>query len=659
MRPTLERMTRLAEALVGGGRSHVVIVHDDGTWFSGDEEGRITAPASASRKVIAHGKGIWIDDLLNDPKAQDHPLVQNAQLRFFAGAPIIPVGGGAPIGALSVFDTEPHAYDKRLLGHLEDLAAAVALEFDRVETIEQRTKDLERALRSEQRLTLASEIADLFVYEVDFKKRHLQSLGDFTTFFGRELNYEEAASDPFRPIHPDDRAIAEQRWDEAMASGKRWRSIHRAARDDDEEIWIDACGDLIRDERGRPTRLICVLQNATARKRAEADILQAKTAAETANEAKSLFLATMSHEIRTPLNGVLGMAQALAAEHLPDAQREKVEVIQRSGTALLAVLNDLLDLSKIEAGRLELEEVDFNLGDVLQGAQATFATLAAEKQVGLTVHLGDAEGAYRGDPARLRQIVQNLVSNALKFTHAGQVRILAARVDDGLRLTVADTGVGVAPERLDKIFAKFAQEDASTARRYGGTGLGLAICRQLAEAMGGTIAVASTVGVGTTFTLTLPLPRVGDATAQTDVHETSHAAAEHGSLRVLAAEDNPTNQLVLKALLAQAGIEPVLVHDGAQAVEAWRQEAWDLILMDIQMPHMDGPTAARRIRELERESGRARTPIIALTADAMAHQVAEHRAAGMDAHVSKPIDAAALFNTLQSVLDDAADARAA
>jgi len=380
-------------------------------------------------------------------------------------------------------------------------------------------------------------------------------------------------------------------------------------------------------------------------------------AAEAANEAKSSFLATMSHEIRTPLNGVLGMAQAMAADALSPLQHERLDVIRQSGEALLAILNDVLDLSKIEAGRFELEQVEFDLGELMKGAHSAFTALANKKGLSfaLTVE-APARGVYIGDPTRVRQILYNLISNALKFTEHGEVRVTATQAGDALSLVVADTGMGIASDRLGVLFEKFTQADASTTRRYGGTGLGLSICRELAHLMGGEVGAASTLGEGSTFEVKLPLVKVGEAQAPQFATPPTPAPKPEPALprvRVLAAEDNTVNQLVLKTLLHQIGVEPHVVENGAQAVQAWKDATWDVILMDMQMPVMDGLTATRAIRDAEAATGRPRTPIIALTANAMSHQVKLCRAAGMDGHVAKPIESARLFAALEAALEEA------
>jgi signal transduction histidine kinase/CheY-like chemotaxis protein len=398
-------------------------------------------------------------------------------------------------------------------------------------------------------------------------------------------------------------------------------------------------------------------RSRSALRKARARAEQGEADAEAANRAKSAFLATMSHEIRTPLNGVFGMTQVMAAGPLEDVQRERLAIIRQSGEALLAVLNDILDLSKIEAGKLEIEEIAFDLEPLAQGACAAFTAAAKEKGLDFVFDVEAARGAYLGDPTRLRPILCNLISNALKFTDAGQIALTAAYAGGALRIAVSDTGVGIPTAALATLFDKFTQVDTTTTRRFGGTGLGLAISHQLAALMGGTIEVVSEAGSGSKFTLTVPLERLADETVAGATKTLISADAGQGpGLRVLAAEDNAVNQIVLRTLLDQIGIAATMVGDGAQALAAWEAGEWDAILMDIQMPTMDGPTAARSIRSREKLSGRPRTPIIALTANAMSHQVGEYLAAGMDAHVAKPIEAERLYAALQSALAPAEDA---
>ncbi|MGH6967248.1 MAG: ATP-binding protein [Phenylobacterium sp.] len=404
----------------------------------------------------------------------------------------------------------------------------------------------------------------------------------------------------------------------------------------------------------------------TALAKATSEAREGERVAREASLAKSNFLATMGHELRTPLNGMLGMAQAMAAGGtLSTEQRDQLKVIRRSGESLSAVLNDLLDLSKIEAGELELEVTEFDLEHLARGVIAIFSHQAEKKGLAFNFSIDDeAKGRYRGDSGRVRQVLYNLFSNAVKFTHEGAVAFTVSRAGGAIVFRVDDTGVGIAPESLDRLYDSFFQADASNTRRFAGAGLGLTICHELMTLMGGEIVAESAPGEGSTFTVTLPLARIASVQPMTPtpVHQPV-LSPQLGALRVLAAEDNDVNQLVLKTLLSQAGINPTLVADGAMAVEAWEREVWDIILMDIQMPQMDGVQATREIRRREAETGRPRTPILAVTANAMVHQVAAYEAAGMDGVVSKPIELARLFAAMEAALavaqeDDVTELRA-
>jgi signal transduction histidine kinase/ActR/RegA family two-component response regulator len=387
---------------------------------------------------------------------------------------------------------------------------------------------------------------------------------------------------------------------------------------------------------------------------------EAREVADAANRAKSEFLATMSHEIRTPLNGVLGMVQAMALDPLSDPQRERLSVIGQSGEMLLAILNDILDLSKIEAGKLDLDDVDFDLEALAFGVRTTFKPMAASKGLDFRFEVAaGVAGTYRGDALRVRQVFHNLIANAIKFTSAGSVEVHVGPAPGGVRFSVADTGIGMSPDEIGRLFEKFVQADSSTTRRYGGTGLGLSICRELCSAMGGEISAESQIGHGSRFTVQLPLARVGEGGAARRAVADAPQETSERPLRILAAEDNDVNQLILKTLLGQAGLEPMLVFNGQDAVAAWEREDWDVILMDVQMPTMDGITATRQIRTREAETGRPATPIIALTANAMSYQVDSYLAAGMNGVVVKPIQVEQLFNALDAVTSgEAADAAA-
>ncbi len=387
------------------------------------------------------------------------------------------------------------------------------------------------------------------------------------------------------------------------------------------------------------------------------ELVTARDQAEAANLQKSQFLANMSHEIRTPLNGVLAMAQIIALGELAAEQRARLDVIRSSGQSLLTILNDILDVSKIEAGALVLEATPFDLEPMVRSAAESFSAVAEGKGVELWIDIEPgAEGVRLGDPARLRQIIGNLVSNALKFTQVGTVAVRVETLEgsEGVRLTVTDTGIGMAADKLSLLFQKFTQLDSSTTRRFGGTGLGLSICHELTTLMGGRIWAESVEGRGSSFFVELPLERPAPAAAAGADGEVAQVE-EHRPLRILAAEDNKTNQLVLSTILDIFGADVTIVDNGRLAVEAARSSPFDVILMDIQMPEMDGLAATRAIRAEEVRTGRPRTPILAVSANVMDHQVAEYLAAGMDGHVAKPIEISHLQTALERILAEPAD----
>jgi signal transduction histidine kinase/ActR/RegA family two-component response regulator len=395
--------------------------------------------------------------------------------------------------------------------------------------------------------------------------------------------------------------------------------------------------------------VVSVTRDITAAERA---LARAKAAAEAANESKSQFLAAMSHEIRTPLNGVLGMNGLLLNTSLTPEQRRYAELIRSSGQTLLTVINDILDLAKIEAGRMELEVAEFDPAATLDEVASLLSVRAQAK--GLVMHLRmppDLPGALRGDASRLRQVLFNLIGNALKFTERGSVVIEVAHrplPDDRVELTIAvrDTGIGIAPEAMPKLFDRFMQADARTARRYGGTGLGLAISREIVDLMGGRIEVDSAVGVGSTFRVVVPMSR-GDAECLARAESTLHASSDIGGLRILVAEDNGVNQILIKAILDQLGHYSDIVGNGIEAVRQLQTGRYDLVLMDIQMPEMDGEAATRAIRALPQ--GMASIPIIAMTANAMVEHREAYLASGMDDYVSKPISSKALAAAIARV----------
>lgn len=382
------------------------------------------------------------------------------------------------------------------------------------------------------------------------------------------------------------------------------------------------------------------------------ELYLAKAHAEAASRTKSMFLANMSHEIRTPLNGVLGMAEVLDSALTDPEHRRMIGTIRRSGETLLNILNDILDMSKIEAGKMELEQLPFSPVEVAQRVEDLHRLKAEEKGLDFEVLFSTgAELRRMGDPFRVQQILHNLVSNAIKFTDRGEVTVeVSSRHDTPLVFEVRDTGIGMSAAEIDRLHEEFQQADTSVTRRFGGTGLGMAITRSLVLRMGGEITVKSQPNEGTLVRVTLPLS-VTEAPV-----ETSRAEQENDDegrldgVRVLAADDNGTNRSVLEMMLTRSGAKVTTVSDGLQAVEAWAPGKFDIVLLDIAMPVMDGKGALEAIRAKEEAAGVARLPIMAVTANAMSHQIVEYLIWGFDSCVSKPLTMADVTKAIRSLL---------
>ncbi|MFN8733540.1 MAG: ATP-binding protein [Hyphomonadaceae bacterium] len=384
-----------------------------------------------------------------------------------------------------------------------------------------------------------------------------------------------------------------------------------------------------------------------------------------ASDAKSQFLATMSHEIRTPLNGIVGLSEVLNTTQLNASQQEMVNLVRTSGETLERLVSDVLDSAKIEADKLELCLAPFDLRETIETAAHTFRTLAEEKAVAFNLEIHpEAEGRYLGDAVRIRQIISNLTSNAVKFTEKGQVDIQVDALEiDGesveLRIQVSDTGMGFDPKASQHLFNRFEQADSSISRRFGGTGFGLSICKSLCELMDGSISATSQLGSGSRFEvriqvkyaealktgLRLPMGLMNDDTAFLN-----EASVGSTGLRVLVAEDNPINQKVITFMLEPMGMTPVMAANGREALDLFKVDSFDLILMDMMMPEMDGLAATQAIRVWEKENNLPRTPIAMLSANAMSEHVKAALAAGCDVHIAKPVTPAALVTGMTEAL---------
>ena len=513
--------------------------------------------------------------------------------------------------------------------------------------------ELEEALalreNAEKRFTDIAEVADGWFWEQDADLRfsylshteHVERMGaSGDSVIGRTRA-------EWLDAHPEVKASAD--WQSILrAQSERrpfrnfvYRAPYAAAGD---ERWFRISGQPVFDSAGRFLGYRGVGSDVT-------ELYLAKARAEEASRTKSMFLANMSHEIRTPLNGVLGMAEVLDSALTDPEHRRMIGTIRRSGETLLNILNDILDMSKIEAGKLELEEVPFSPVEMAERVEDLHRLKAEEKGLDFEVLVSTgAELRRMGDPFRVQQILHNLVSNAIKFTDRGDVTVeVSGRRGTPLVFEVRDTGIGMTAQEIERLHEEFRQADSSVTRRFGGTGLGMAITRTLVNRMGGEIAVASTPGIGTQVRVTLPLP-VTDAVPGPVAPPADEGEGRLDGIRVLAADDNGTNRSVLELMLTRSGAKVVTVADGLQAVNLWEPGLFDVVLLDIAMPVMDGKAALEAIRTKEQAGGTARIPIIAVTANAMSHQIVEYLIWGFDSCVSKPLTMADVTKAIRSLL---------
>ncbi|MDX5401379.1 MAG: PAS domain-containing protein [Rhodobacterales bacterium] len=448
---------------------------------------------------------------------------------------------------------------------------------------------------------------------------------------------------------------------QAIAGGKPVRDVRFAITWDDGTRRCLSVNAVAFQDDGDEMRVVTSFNDITEELAATSRLEQARAQAEGASKSKSMFLANMSHEIRTPLNGVLGMAEVLEGTLVEERQRRMISTIRTSGETLLSILNDILDMSKIEAGKMEIEQVAFVVNDLVQPVQALNAIRAEEKGLEFRVHTSSGCALpLQGDPHRISQILNNLLHNAIKFTESGSVTLtLRSEPGEPLEMVVTDTGIGMTRTQLARIQESFEQADGSITRRFGGTGLGMSIVRQLVTLMKGEIELESVQGRGTSIRVTLPLPAA--ETLRLLPSDSSPAADKTlrlDHLRALVADDSPTNRLVISEMLTQSGVDITMVENGQDAVDVWTQatamgRGFDIVLMDISMPVKDGVTALSEIRAQEEEMGLPPVPVIAVTANAMPHQVADYLIAGFDTHLAKPFKQAELLHAIVTLTDAA------
>jgi len=509
-----------------------------------------------------------------------------------------------------------------------------------------------------RRLRVALGAAQAGVYEIDHAGKAFWGSPEFHRILGRRITYDDVRSAVWPMIHGDDVAAvydAASKWRETGARAGRSFDA-RVVTAAGEERWMRIFHEVRRDAAGRVRKAFGLILDIDEKKRSELALVEAERAAQAANEAKAQFLANMSHEIRTPMNGVLGVMHLLKRQALPGDANQLLGEALACGRMLSTLLDDVIDFSRIEAGRLDVIREAVDPSALATSVARLLRAQAEHKGLELRVEAPDV-GLILTDPSRLRQALFNLVGNAVKFTLAGSVTLRVRRLDDEdgaprVAFDVIDTGVGIAAEAQDRLFERFQQADASTTRRFGGSGLGLAITRRLAEMMGGEVGFTSREGAGSTFVLTIAAPP-----AERRAADPALADNLLDGLRILVVEDNATNRMVARRILEQLGAAIETADDGLAGVDAARHGAFDLILMDVQMPGIDGLEAARRIRALPGPA--ARVPIIALTANVMSHQRASYLAAGMDGVAAKPIAPAALIGEIvrlasEEAVEDAA-----
>ena len=520
-------------------------------------------------------------------------------------------------------------------------------------------RETERLLReSEARLNIALEAANEAWWEWNTATGEAVFSPHYYTMLGYEVGAFPGSYEAWRGrVHPDDLDEVEERVYRAVEhEGGSFRDLEFRMRGGDRRwYWMQASAKAVEhDADGRPLRLIGTHLDITERKQAEEVLRRAMEGAESANRAKSEFLAVMSHEIRTPMNAILGMAELLAEAELDEESRGYLQVQRRAGNALLDLINDILELSRMEAGRAEPHEAPFRLGEVFESVHGLLDAWAERKGLTLEMPLSaELDRHWIGDAGRLRQILVNLVGNAIKFTPDGSVRVDSARVEgaEAVRFSVIDSGIGIDPADQQRIFDSFTQVDSSSTRRHGGSGLGLSITHRLVELLGGRLWLESSPGEGSRFHFQLPLrPHRGGDGAEAREPLAEGPVDAPVARRILLAEDSPDNAQLIRAYLKRSPHQVEVVEDGEQAVAAVRRGGFDLVLMDIQMPVMDGYEATEAIRAWEAEAGAPPLPILALTAHALADDVDKSLAAGCDDHLTKPIKKSQLLEALDKYL---------
>jgi PAS domain S-box-containing protein len=626
-----------------------------------DEERRVVLWNPASEQLYGfredEAMGRHLEDLIIPPAMR--PFVIEAVQGWIERDEAIPPAeltllrkNGAPVEVYSSHLMSSQTDGSRIMFCLD-------INLSELKRAERELKEKERVLR----LTLEATNDGIWDYRLDTEEFRCSSR--WATMLG--LRREDVSSKGCQCIlmmHPEDRAGTGAALENYLAGrSESYSAEFRLPHADGDWRWIYSRGRIVeRDGEGRPLRLIGAHTDITELKQTQQRYLEAKEQAENASRAKSEFLANMSHELRTPLNGLMGMLQLLSMGSLEGEEREYVDTALASGRSLLAIIGDVLDFSKLDAGIMDVASEPFDLRETLETVIGNFTIITKDK--GLDLELDVAPGVPNvlvGDPGRLRQILFNLIGNALKFTEQGSVRLSVSPLPGTRELfrilfVVSDTGIGIPENRLEDIFGAFTQVDGSFARRFQGAGLGLGIVRRLTRLLGGGVSVDSELGKGTSFYVSLPFVRTGPG-----MRPESSARREHclinRPLRILVAEDDRVNQILARKMVERLGHEATCVSNGRQALEALRAGKYDCVLMDVQMPIMDGLSATRAIRQ-DTDLGAMRiVPILALTAHAMSGHKDKFLAAGMDGYLPKPVDINVLADKLAEICEGGRKAR--
>jgi PAS domain S-box-containing protein len=659
--PSFDRLTAMAARLLNAPMALVSLVDRDRQWFKSTHGLDVSHTprdyALCAYTILTDGVFV-VEDATKDARHADNPLVAGPlRLRTYAGVPLHS-RCGRKIGSLCVIYTEVTSLSAEDLRTLTDLAAltedAICRHLALTEAAEKDAKN--RRLIAAQRehealLKSMARAAQVGGWAYDIDTAELRWTAETRRIHGVDDDFQPEVGSAIDFYTVETQPIIQDAFTRCINDGVPYDLELQIEDRSGKGKWVRSIGQPVHDQ-GRIVGAVGAFQDISQEIDRRIELERRRAQADAANEAKSRFLATMSHEIRTPLNGVLGMIDLVARGELCPEQRERMKIATRSAEALLTLLTDVLDISRMEVGGLELHPGATDPAALIGEVAALFAPRAAEKSLGFETDLGDLPAAIMTDAVRLRQVLVNLTSNAIKFTDAGTVRIGCHIVGDDaarrIRFEVTDTGPGISKADQRRLFRHFSQVDNSATRRHDGSGLGLAISRQIAELMGGRIGLRSTPGKGSTFHVELPLVIAQSAQNDNLQEAPAEAAAQTDrTLDLLIAEDNEVNRAVIAAFCANRGHRFDMVTNGAEAVKAVKERHYDAVLMDIHMPVMDGVEATAAIRALDGPAGQV--PIVAVTANAINGDRDRFIGAGMDAYLTKPLRADDLYALLDQL----------